>query len=66
MDTRKLKTVSKMIFINISPHGWRRLKAKGSQRCVPLVYKHELQSIQDRRDYRHYMIVDRNLLINRL
>ena len=52
--------------VNIAPHAWRRLKTKGSQRCVPLVYKHELESIQDRRDYRHYVIVDRNLLINRL
>ena len=25
--------------VNISPHAWRRLKTKGSQRCVPLVGK---------------------------
>ena len=25
--------------VNISPHTWRRLKTKGSQRCVPLVGK---------------------------
>ena len=25
--------------VNISPHAWRRLKTKGSKRCVPLVGK---------------------------
>jgi integrase len=28
-----------ILHVNISPHAWRRLKTKGSQRCVPLVGK---------------------------